>query len=875
MKREKVFLLGVVACSLSLFLALPSFKTARADSNDLEIHDVAKEFPGATGAYVKVDGAGNELWKFQCFNLVDFFESGTINADQATGQLDVNPVNTSLQMYPMQRNGGWSGGDNIVLYPGYDTSNTKVIDFLCSYPAGRNMTYDESSVGTGSFTCSGLYNRVFGGQGIHPGTNCATVSCFFAPKAGDVYIQDMLHIDNAGSDGIKLAIYHQPASYTTIGDQVWGGVESFGLFGAKPIFPSKGINMSSDYLTGWASVPNSGEFSYVTDNFHVEKGDMIAFIYAGGNSISYDTTFTAPKVIYGVRPDVIKFNESEISLTIDEELTLNPVIEPQTSSSKSIAWSSRNNSIVTVVDGVVKGASAGQTYVDAELVNGVPKYDEDKVKASIKITVVNEEKITITNPSAQLSVEQGYEVQLTYEILPQSSANKEVTWSIIDGSDKISLSSIGVVKALLPGTAHVKAQVNGGAAFATAEISVIQAGNPIVSIDESFVVVEKESSVTVNTSVAPLFHKDKEVLVTSQNDDIATATWANGVITIHGVETGETTITVSVESGNSLPVNVTVLKKAVRSYQWSNEFSAASSDIWKYAMLHNGNYDSKLMAVSGAWGYSWETKKDVQGLSYVPQTYNDANRYFNIFGGQCVHPTPEYAAVIGFVAPTKGTIDYLSHFVSQNQTASQQFKIMINNTRIYPENNDWQVVDTAHPAEIILQDIAIEKGDIIYTIIDSHTTPEFDYCFVDPGIRYTELVLDPDQVTLNHSSASMKVGESLLLIATITPKESENKDLVWSSSDNSIATVNQFGEVEALKEGSVTITATLEGGASASCSITISKSESVTPGEKENNKDDSSKKKGCGSSVLASSVIISAISLLGTSLLMYKKKTKI
>ena len=206
-------------CCLPMSLMHSDIKASKADS-DLEIHDVSKEFPGATGEYIKVDGIGNNLWKFQCFNVVDFFESGTINADLTTGQLDANALNTSLQMYPMVRNGGWAGGDNIVLYPGYNTSNTKVIDFLCSYPAGRNMTYDEAAVGTGSFTCSGLYNKVNGGQSIHPGTNCATVSCFFAPKAGDVYIQDMLHIDNPGSDGICLAIYHQPAQYTSLGDGV-------------------------------------------------------------------------------------------------------------------------------------------------------------------------------------------------------------------------------------------------------------------------------------------------------------------------------------------------------------------------------------------------------------------------------------------------------------------------------------------------------------------------------------------------------------------------------------------------------------------------------------------------------------------------------
>ena len=866
-------------CCLPMSLMHSDLKMSKADG-DLEIHDVSKEFPGATGEYIKVDGIGNNLWKFQCFNVVDFFESGTINANLTTGQLEANALNTSLQMYPMIRNGGWAGGDNIVLYPGYDTSNTKVIDFLCSYPAGRNMTYDENAVGTGSFTCSGLYNRVNGGQSIHPGTNCATVTCFFAPKAGDVYVQDMLHIDNAGSDGICLAIYHQPAQYTSLGDGVWGGNETHGLFGATPIFPQNGVNMSSDYQTGWAKVPNQGEYSYITDNFHVETGDMIAFIYAPGNDVSYDLTYTAPKVIYGTRPDAIEFNENEVSITIDEQITLLPTITPATSASKTINWSSRNTSIATVENGVVKGVSAGETYIDAELQDGVAKIGEDKVVASIKVIVVDEEKIEITNSASELRVEQGYEAQLKYEILPKSSSSKPVTWSIVDGQDKISLSSTGLVKALLPGTAHVKVQINESSAFATAEITVTQAPAPFVSIEENRVSVEKEETVTVKTTVTPLFHKDMEVNVQSANADIATASWTNGVITITGVDVGETTISVSVSGGNSLSIAVTVLKKALRVNQWSSEFSASPSNVWRYAMLHEGEYDTRLVPTSGAWGFSWETKAAVQGLSYVPQTYTDATQYFNIFGGQCVHPTMGYAAAVGYVAPTKGTIDYLSHFVSQNAGSSQQFKIMLNNTCIYPINTEWQVVDGAHPADIILKDVEIEKGDVLYTIVDCHTTFASDYCFIDPIIRYTNVELEPDAVRLNHSETTINVGDSIILIATITPIESQNKELVWTSSDTSIATVNQFGEVEGVKAGVATITATLDGGAQASCVVTV-RQNSATPDSEQPDQPSSpdqeepkQEKKGCKGSVIVTSNMISITSLLGFGFLLFKKKEK-
>ena len=67
--------------------------------------------------------------------------------------------------------------------------------------------------------------------------------------------------------------------------------------------------------------------------------------------------------------------------------------------------------------------------------------------------------------------------------------------------------------------------------------------------------------------------------------------------------------------------------------------------------------------------------------------------------------------------------------------SSQQFKIYLNDTRIYPTNAEWQVVDGAHPADIILEDIDLDKGDVIYTIVDCHVNFASDYCFIDPNIR--------------------------------------------------------------------------------------------------------------------------------------------
>lgn len=92
----------------------------------------------------------------------------------------------------------------------------------------------------------------------------------------------------------------------------------------------------------------------------------------------------------------------------------------------------------------------------------------------------------------------------------------------------------------------------------------------------------------------------------------------------------------------------------------------------------------------------------------------------------------------------------------------------------------------------------------------------------EPYVAVTSLALDKTKL-------EMKTGEMQALQTTIMPENATNKTVQWSSSDEAIAIVSEAGVVKALKEGSVTITATSkDGGFVASCHITIEMSESET-----------------------------------------------
>ena len=62
-------------------------------------------------------------------------------------------------------------------------------------------------------------------------------------------------------------------------------------------------------------------------------------------------------------------------------------------------------------------------------------------------------------------------------------------------------------------------------------------------------------------------------------------------------------------------------------------------------------------------------------------------------------------------------------------------------------------------------------------------------------------------ITVTPSNQTLKVGETLILSATVVPDNATEKGVTWSSSDATIASVSETGEVTALKKGKCTITA--------------------------------------------------------------------
>ncbi|WP_339258203.1 Ig-like domain-containing protein [Lysinibacillus sp. FSL K6-3209] len=135
---------------------------------------------------------------------------------------------------------------------------------------------------------------------------------------------------------------------------------------------------------------------------------------------------------------------------------------------------------------------------------------------------------------------------------------------------------------------------------------------------------------------------------------------------------------------------------------------------------------------------------------------------------------------------------------------------------------DGQIVDTFSQNIDSLnindgQRVSYEKNNlspgthiVILKNLDTASFFELDAIDVDGTLLSPVEIPDVEFISLDKNSIEILEGSKDKLTATVLPENSINKNVIWSSSDESIATVDQDGNVTAIREGQAIITAKIE-----------------------------------------------------------------
>ena len=141
------------------------------------------------------------------------------------------------------------------------------------------------------------------------------------------------------------------------------------------------------------------------------------------------------------------------------------------------------------------------------------------------------------------------------------------------------------------------------------------------------------------------------------------------------------------------------------------------------------------------------------------------------------------------------------------------------------DNNptSWSVTSGTLPAGLTLD---TNTGTISGTPTTANTYSFTVTATNDSGSdskAFTLTVTQPvTSVTLDQAELALYTGDTASLTATVQPDNATNKNVTWSSSDNTVATVDNNGNVTAVKAGTATITVTTEDGKkTATCTVTV------------------------------------------------------
>ncbi len=193
------------------------------------------------------------------------------------------------------------------------------------------------------------------------------------------------------------------------------------------------------------------------------------------------------KVIY---PYSIELDATNESINIGGTVTLTPIITPSNATDKSLVWTSSDNSVATVNNGVVKGLKEGKVTVTAKTIN------DKTVSATITVTstVIPISEISIDKKDVSLDV--GETIILKEVIKPSNATSTNVTWE----SSNTSVVTInnGIIKTVKPGTAIITVRTENGKT-ATSKITVKKMEDVITIRSKNAVYTGNPLSATVTS----------------------------------------------------------------------------------------------------------------------------------------------------------------------------------------------------------------------------------------------------------------------------------------------------------------------------------------------------------------------------------------
>ena len=508
----------------------------------------------------------------------------------------------------------------------------------------------------------------------------------------------------------------------------------------------------------------------------------------------------------------ISLNETELTLERTATAQLTATVLPETTDDRSVTWSSDNTAVAKVDEyGMVTAVGVGETVITAITDDGTDLTATCFVKVTPKLVK------SLSLSETELSIENGSSAQLTAVISPQDADDGSVAWTS-NNTMAATVDATGRVTATGVGTAVITVSTNDGSNLsATCTVTVTPKEVAHISFDKTTLTLYVNESSQITATVLPDDADDRRLIWSSGDIDIARVS-SNGEVTAVGVGETEITATANDGSGVSAVCRVTVLPIMVTSIILDREslelFDNSSFQLTATVLPYNAtdrtvtwqSTNDRVASVNADGTiYVWDV-----GETDIIATAND---------GSGVSATCHLTVIPVMMESITLDKEYLEiqdgDRVKLIVTALEPYDVSDSSlTWTSSDENVATVYNGSSNGCYILAE-GVGETDIIASANDGSG--------VSATCRVTVTPVKVSEVLLGKTELVMVKGQSEKLIPTVWPDNASDKSLTWTSSDESVVTVDNDGSVEAVNAGEADVTATTNDGTNlkATCHVTV------------------------------------------------------
>lgn len=574
------------------------------------------------------------------------------------------------------------------------------------------------------------------------------------------------------------------------------------------VLPSNATNKRLTWSSSDTTIASVNENGFVTT---LKKGSVTITATSEDGSFEDSSTISIiEKVAENIPVTRIYVTPQRVTLAGGETTELSYQLSPSNASNKNVVWSSSDETVAMVdQNGFVTGLKEGTVEIEVRTEEGAYRSDSRVTVTSNLVEFISIEGIAITPESALLK--EGETLVLSYEISPVDATNKNVLWSSSDETIA-TVSEDGTVSAIKEGDVSIAVTSEDGEIRGETSISVITITNKKIvvtgiEVSPKSAFIKEGQTLGLTFSITPVDAENRNVKWYSSDETIAIID-ENGSVT--ALKKGIVTITGETEDGgfeSTAIINITEAIPVTRIYVTPQRVTIEEGGTTKLRYLispsnatnKNVIWSSEDETIATVDAYGRITALKVGTVEIEARTIDGGFR------------SDSSVKVIPNLSVTGIAVNPESASVEEGSTLSLGFQITptnASNTNVNWSSSDDTVATVSQNGLIT----AISEGVVFITV----TSVDGDFASSstitvnpknndEPSISIRGVYVTSQRVTL-------EVDKTFKISYYSYPSNATNKNIIWSSTNKSIATVDENGLVTAHKVGGAKIQAVTEDG---------------------------------------------------------------